>query len=92
MYNGRQKPNGRESIYTVIEWGLEPGVCNDDETSPGLMSEGHLPAVGSAAVSRILYYIVALHSLLNGRSFSLSVTPSVPPSIPKDVAYEIISV
>jgi hypothetical protein len=33
----------------VIEWGLEPDVCNDDETSLGLMSEGCLPAAGSAA-------------------------------------------
>ena len=23
----------------MTEWGLEPGVCNDDETSPGLMSD-----------------------------------------------------
>lgn len=36
----------------MIEWGLEPGVCNDDETSPGLMSEGRLPAAGSAAARR----------------------------------------
>jgi hypothetical protein len=36
-------------LYTVIDWGLEPGVCNDVETSPGLMSEGRFPAVGSAA-------------------------------------------
>jgi hypothetical protein len=36
----------------VIEWGLEPGVCNDDETSPGLMNEGRLPAAGLAAARR----------------------------------------
>ena len=41
-----------ESIYTVIEWGLEPVVCNDDKTSPELMSEGRLSAVGSAATRR----------------------------------------
>ena len=44
---------GVQCIYTVIEWGLEAGVCNDDETSPGLMSEGRLPAVGSAAARRL---------------------------------------
>jgi hypothetical protein len=42
----------REYIYTVIEWGLEPGVCDDDETSLGMMIEGRLPAVGSAAARR----------------------------------------
>jgi hypothetical protein len=46
------KTNDRGSIYKVIEWGLEPGVCND-ETSMGLMSEGRLPAAGSAAARRL---------------------------------------
>ena len=36
----------------MIEWGLEPGVCNDDETRLGVMSEGCLPAVGSAVARR----------------------------------------
>ena len=36
----------------MIEWGLEPGVCNDEETGSELMSEGCLTAVGSVAARR----------------------------------------
>ena len=36
----------------MIKWGLEAGVCNDAETSPGMMSEGPLPAVGLAEARR----------------------------------------
>ena len=46
------KDKWQRECNIVIEWGLEPGVCNDDETSPGLMSEGRLPGIGSASTKR----------------------------------------